>query len=440
MVDPIDYGSPLRAGIITGLQGGTMLQGIGMRNRQMQQEDQQLQQQKQFQQDWQQAYSSGDPKQMDAIVAKYPGQMEAVQKAIGFRDENHRMALGNAARDLRIAMASKQPGAVSRAAQAHADTLASIGSSPEDVLQALQNDPQGLARTVDAVGMGALGVKDYYDTEHKRDQLAETVRSNKAGESLTARGQNISAQNSMRSAGGAVPASVREYQYFNSLSPEQQKTYLRVRGRPDAGGDNVVQLADGRTVNITGKLHGQGASAFYEGVDDSGNMVRVPASAIAAPATSAANAQNYAMKKDIDLIANAGADQLNFMTGITGGSGTPSIDAEARSRLPGNKDQRQLYNATRRIQGRMQNQGVAAARDMGASGINTVAEAKMYFQSMPQIDYSSPEAMQQSLSDIQEYTGNYNRQYQVDVGGKRNTDNTKATPKQSSGYQSLWGD
>ncbi|MGK3503295.1 hypothetical protein, partial [Escherichia coli] len=42
---------------------------------------------------------------------------------------------------------------------------------------------------------------------------------------------------SLRTAGGAVPASVKEYQYFNSLSPEQQKTYLRVRGRPDAGGD-----------------------------------------------------------------------------------------------------------------------------------------------------------------------------------------------------------
>ena len=48
----------------------------------------------------------------------------------------------------------------------------------------------------------------------------------------------------------------------------------------------------------------------------------------------------------------------------------------------------------------MQNQGVAAARDMGASGINTVAEAKMYFQGMPQVDYSSPEAMQQSIREF----------------------------------------
>ncbi|WP_420283225.1 phage DNA ejection protein [Serratia liquefaciens] len=418
--------------------GHAQLQSLTMENQQAQQ---QAQQQQQFQQDWQQAYSSGDPKALEAIVAKYPGQMETVQKGMGFRDDNHRMQLGNAARDLRLAMASKQPGAVGQAAQTHAGTLASIGSSPEGLLQMLQDDPQGLARTVDLVGMSALGVKDYYDTEHKRDQLAETQRSNRASESLTARGQNISAQNSMRGAGGAVPASVREYQYFNSLSPEQQKTYMRVRGRPDAGGgDNTVQLADGRTVNVTGKLHGSGASAFYEGVDDAGNMVRVPASAIAAPATSAANAQNYAMKKDIDAISDADASQLDFMTGITGGSGSPSIDAEFRSRLPGSKEQRQLYNATKRIQGRMQNQGVAAARDMGASGINTVAEAKMYFQSMPQVDYSSPGSMQQSVRDIQEYTNNYNQQYQVDVGGKRQTTTTQSAPQQSAGYQSLWGD
>ncbi|VUS83371.1 hypothetical protein SB6419_04542 [Klebsiella spallanzanii] len=41
----------------------------------------------------------------------------------------------------------------------------------------------------------------------------------------------------------------------------------------------------------------------------------------------------------------------------------------------------------------------------------------MYFQGMPQVDYSSPEAMQQSISDTQQYTDNYNQQYQVNVGG-----------------------
>lgn len=40
------------------------------------------------------------------------------------------------------------------------------------------------------------------------------------------------------------------------------------------------------------------------------------ASSIAAPATSAANAQNYEMKKDLDAISGASIDDLGFMTGI----------------------------------------------------------------------------------------------------------------------------
>ncbi|PPY10279.1 DNA transfer protein, partial [Cronobacter sakazakii] len=94
-------------------------------------------------------------------------------------------------------------------------------------------------------------------------------------------------------------------------------------------------------------------------------------------------------------------------------------------------------------QGRMQNQGIAAARDMGASGINTVAEAKMYFQGMPQLDFSSPEAAQESVRNIRQYTDQYNQQYNVNVGAGRQQAN-QAPPsqkqQQTTGYSSLWGD
>ncbi|MCZ6120724.1 hypothetical protein O5168_15170 [Escherichia coli] len=198
--------------------------------------------------------------------------------------------------------------------------------------------------------------------------------------------------------------------------------------------ERTVQLADGRTVTVGGKLHGAGANAFYEGIDNEGNMVRVPAGSIAAPATSAASAQNYAMKKDLDAISGASIDDLGFMTGITGSSGSPALGADIRSRASGG-DQRKLYNSAQRIQGKMQNQGIAAARDMGASGINTVAEAKMYFQGMPQVDFSSPEALQQSMRDIQQYTDNYNQQYNVNVGngGKKSSRQQPATQQSAGG-------
>lgn len=156
---------------------------------------------KAFQSDWQSAY--GDPDKMDALVAKYPGQIDTIKNAIGFQDDNHRMALGNAARDLRVAMASNNPQAIQQAATQHAKTLSSIGSSPQDVMEQLRTNPQGLAQTIDAVGMSALGAKDFYGVQNDRanqqvtmrgqDLTAETAR---RGQDITVRGQNISAQNS----------------------------------------------------------------------------------------------------------------------------------------------------------------------------------------------------------------------------------------------------
>lgn len=417
---------------LTALQGLSGIAGVF-------QQEKQAQRQKEFQQAYANAYASGDRGALRQLATQYPDQIESVRKGMGFIDEDQRNSIGTLAAGARLA--SSSPEAMQSWLQNNAKELTRVGVDPNSVAQMYQQNPSGFGEFVDHLGMAALGPIDYFNVQDKmagrdieRGELAETIRSNKAGEGLQAQSIAVSRENSLRTAGGAVPASVKEYQYFNSLSPEQQKTYLRVRGRPDAGGENVVQLADGRTVTVGRKLHGAGANAFYEGIDNEGNMIRVPASSIAAPATSAANAQNYAMKKDLDAISGASIDDLGFMTGITGSSGSPARGADIRSRVSGS-DQRKLYNAAQRIQGKMQNQGIAAARDMGASGINTVAEAKMYFQGMPQVDFSSPEALQQSMRDIQQYTDNYNQQYNVNVGngGKKSSRQQPATQQSVGG-------
>ncbi|HHI0556766.1 TPA: phage DNA ejection protein [Klebsiella pneumoniae] len=363
-----------------------------------------------FQQAFGKAYAAGDRNALRQLAATNPEQIQAIRQGMGFVDADKNQAMGDMSARLNIA-AAQGPEAVRRELAANQDTLQQIGVSPEQAWQTYQQSPQGFTQLTDLIGMHAVGPEKYFDIQDKivgqalnRDKLNETIRSNQAGESLQRRGQDITAR------GQDI--------YAATARRGQDLAMQRANAKTIAGGDGnrIVQLSDGRTVSVGGKLHGAGANAFYEGVDDAGNMVRVPASAIASPPTSAASAQNYAMKKDLDAISGASSDQLGFMTGITGGNGSPSWDAEVRSRWSGG-DQRQLYNATKRIQGKMQNQGIAAARDMGASGINTVAEAKMYFQGMPQVDYSSPEAMQQSVRDIQQYTDNYNQQYQVNVGG-----------------------
>ncbi|HCS5240744.1 TPA: phage DNA ejection protein [Escherichia coli] len=400
-----------------------------------------------FQKEYAAAIQSGDRQQVRDLMTKYPGQLEKIQSGMKWADEDQRNSIGTLAAGARLAASS--PEAMQSWLQNNAKELTRVGVDPNNVAQMYQQNPSGFGEFVDHLGMAALGPIDYFNVQDKmagreidRGRLAETIRSNKAGEGLKAQSIAVSRENSLRTAGGAVPASVKEYQYFNSLSPEQQKTYLRVRGRPDAGGENVVQLADGRTVTVGRKLHGAGANAFYEGIDNEGNMIRVPASSIAAPATSAANAQNYEMKKDLDAISGASIDDLGFMTGITGSSGSFALGADIRSRASG-VEERRLYNAAQRIMGKMQNQGIAAARDMGASGINTEAEANRYFQGMPKPDFSSPEALQQSMRDIQQYTDNYNQQYNVNVGKSQRQQSQPtqvSQPAASSNFSSLWGD
>lgn len=415
------------------------LQGIGS-VMDIYKQQEQAQRKQQFQQAYGQAYASGDRNAMRQLAAQYPDQVDAVRNGMKFVDEDQRATVGNLAAAARLAATS--PEAMGAWLQNNSADLQRVGLDPAEIAQTYQQNPKQFGEFVDHLGMAALGPVDYFNAQDKivgqalnRDKLNETIRSNQAGESLQRRGQDITARGQDISAATARRG--------------QDMANQRANASGNAGSDGrTVQLSDGRTVQIVGKLHGAGQNAFYEGVDNAGNTVRVPASSIAAPATSAASAQNYAMSKDLNAILNAPTEKLDFMTGVTGGNGSPSWDAEVRSRLGGG-EQRQLFNATKRIQGKMQNQGIAAARDMGASGINTVAEAKMYFQGMPQVDYSSPEAMQQSLRDIQQYTDNYNQQYSVDVGNRSaqsqpsrpaQQSQPAQQPQQSTGFSSLWGD
>lgn len=370
------------------------------------------------------AWASGDPSGLFKFAQENPAFVAQAQQAFSGLNEQQRNDMGDLAMRANVAL-SQGPEAYSKFITDNKDRLNRVGANADWMIQTGIQNPEQLSHMLTTMTLGALGPEKAFAVQDKmvgreidRGQLAETIRSNKAGEALTARGQNIT----MRG---------------------QDLSMQRASMKGSVGNnERTVQLADGRTVTVGGKLHGAGANAFYEGIDNEGNMVRVPAGSIAAPATSAASAQNYAMKKDLDAISGASIDDLGFMTGITGSSGSPALGADIRSRASGG-DQRKLYNAAQRIQGKMQNQGIAAARDMGASGINTVAEAKMYFQGMPQVDFSSPEALQQSMRDIQQYTDNYNQQYNVNVGKSQRQQSQPtqvSQPAAGSNFSSLWGD
>ncbi|EAY1188103.1 acyltransferase [Salmonella enterica subsp. diarizonae] len=160
-----------------------------------------------FQKEYAAAIQSGDRQQVRDLMTKYPGQLEKIQSGMKWADEDQRNSIGTLAAGARLAASS--PEAMQSWLQNNAKELARVGVDPNNVAQMYQQNPSGFGEFVDHLGMAALGPIDYFNVQDKmagreidRGRLAETIRSNQAGEALTARGQdiqirgqNISAQN-----------------------------------------------------------------------------------------------------------------------------------------------------------------------------------------------------------------------------------------------------
>ncbi|MDJ5446992.1 phage DNA ejection protein [Citrobacter werkmanii] len=161
-----------------------------------------------FQQAFGQAYAAGDRDALRQLAATNPDQIETIRQGMGFVDADRNQAMGDMSARLNIA-AAQGPDAVMRELTTHQNTLQQIGVSPEQAWQTYQQSPEGFSQLTDLIGMHAVGPEKYFDIQDKvagrdidRGKLAETIRSNQAGEALqqrgqdiTVRGQNISAQN-----------------------------------------------------------------------------------------------------------------------------------------------------------------------------------------------------------------------------------------------------
>ncbi|EIK8115874.1 phage DNA ejection protein [Escherichia coli] len=164
-----------------------------------------------FQKEYAAAIQSGDRQQVRDLMTKYPRQLEKIQSGMKWADEDQRNSIGTLAAGARLA--SSSPEAMQSWLQNNAKELTRVGVDPNNVAQMYQQNPSGFGEFVDHLGMAALGPIDYFNVQDKmagreidRGRLAETIRSNQAGEALTARGQdiqirgqNISAQNAVLS-------------------------------------------------------------------------------------------------------------------------------------------------------------------------------------------------------------------------------------------------
>ncbi|EFM4220327.1 acyltransferase [Escherichia coli] len=200
------------------------LQGISSVMDMYKQMDQQKRQQE-FQQAYADAYTSGDRDAMRKLASQYPEQFDAVRNGMKFVDEDQRSTVGTLAASARLAASS--PEAMMSWLQNNSSELTRAGVDPLDVAKMYQQNPQGFTEFVDHLGMAALGPIDYFNVQDKiagrdieRGELAETIRSNQAGEALQARGQDISRANALTSAYAPTAAMQNYNQYAQMLKAD----------------------------------------------------------------------------------------------------------------------------------------------------------------------------------------------------------------------------
>ncbi|EFB3199486.1 TPA: acyltransferase [Escherichia coli] len=178
-----------------------------------------------FQKEYAAAIQSGDRQQVRDLMTKYPGQLEKIQSGMKWADEDQRNSIGTLAAGARLA--SSSPEAMQSWLQNNAKELTRVGVDPNNVAQMYQQNPSGFGEFVDHLGMAALGPIDYFNVQDKmagreidRGRLAETIRSNQAGEALQARGQDISRANALTSAYAPTAAMQNYNQYAQMLKAD----------------------------------------------------------------------------------------------------------------------------------------------------------------------------------------------------------------------------
>ncbi|MGL5219587.1 MAG: phage DNA ejection protein [Plesiomonas shigelloides] len=402
-IGPIDYSS----GGLGGLEQGFKF-GLGLRQIEQEREAQEEQKaaQQKFGTDLMKAWESGDEKSLVDLVAANPGQMDTIKGLIGLKDDVRNRAVGGMASSLSTALESGNMGGAAEIIAKNADLLSEMGQNPIDLIRRVQEDPESLRREADSYRLMTMTPDQVMDYRQKLEDQAiqrDRILATREGHQVTRRGQDM-VQSRVGMRGGAGGG---------------QSTGATPEGMPSARqGYEWATLADGSLVQVNqGKPFGAGAGQFFNGYDAEGNRIRVPVSAISAPATAATSAREGLTNADIGKVSSASDEDLSSFTGMTGQIGSPSIGAEWTTRYQ-SPEAREAFASVNRINRNMQNQGIAAAKDMGASGINTIQEAKMFFGSMPQIDFSSPSALRESLGTINEYTQTFNSQHKVNLGKK----------------------
>ncbi|HCT7846829.1 TPA: DNA transfer protein [Escherichia coli] len=172
------------------------------------------------------AWASGDPSGLFKFAQENPAFVAQAQQAFSGLNEQQRNDMGDLAMRANVAL-SQGPEAYSKFITDNKDRLNRVGANADWMIQTGIQNPEQLSHMLTTMSLGALGPEKAFAVQDKmagreieRGQLAETIRSNQAGEALQARGQDISRANALTSAYAPTAAMQNYNQYAQMLKAD----------------------------------------------------------------------------------------------------------------------------------------------------------------------------------------------------------------------------
>ncbi|KUY10093.1 DNA transfer protein [Escherichia coli] len=172
------------------------------------------------------AWASGDPSGLFKFAKENPAFVAQAQQAFSGLNDQQRNDMGDLAMRANVAL-SQGPEAYSKFITDNKDRLNRVGANADWMIQTGIQNPEQLSHMLTTMSLGALGPEKAFAVQDKmagreidRGRLAETIRSNQAGEALQARGQDISRANALTSAYAPTAAMQNYNQYAQMLKED----------------------------------------------------------------------------------------------------------------------------------------------------------------------------------------------------------------------------
>lgn len=185
------------------------------------------------------AWATGDPSGLFKFAQENPAFVAQAQQAFSGLNEQQRNDMGDLAMKANVAL-SQGPEAYSKFITDNKDRLNRVGANADWMIQTGIQNPEQLSHMLTTMSLGALGPEKAFAVQDKmagreidRGKLAETIRSNQAGEALQARGQNLSYQSAMTGHNIAAQRLALDQQEFGfKMQQAQEKAQQLISEAP----------------------------------------------------------------------------------------------------------------------------------------------------------------------------------------------------------------